>query len=64
MQGFGARGDRLGKIVGGFLRQCIYAGPAYIRGREFGAEQRDLYLRALEEACELTLSRFRSIARE
>jgi toxin ParE1/3/4 len=30
---------------------------------EFGAEQRDLYLRALEEACEQTLPRFRSIAR-
>jgi toxin ParE1/3/4 len=30
---------------------------------EFGAEQRDLYLRALEEACEHTLPRFPSIAR-
>lgn len=30
---------------------------------EFGAEQRDLYLRALEEACEETLPRFPSIAR-
>jgi len=31
--------------------------------KEFGAEQRDVYLRALEEACENTLPQFPSIAR-
>jgi toxin ParE1/3/4 len=31
--------------------------------QEFGADQRDLYLRALEEACEQTLPRFPAIAR-